>query len=297
VSIEIIPVKGIGEVEEDAGIAKMIYDRVDLKKHDIVVITSKILAKAYGYTTSKRIHVTDKERKLAKKLHTDPVRLAIMRWQRQQILAVVPMLDFVKGAASDSPWVNDQLRNELCANPVCITRTESGRIATSDGGIDESNHQPGVYSYVPDKRIEEDAQILAMTFRANVKKDIAVIISDTELFPQGGGTMDLAVGSYGISPVANNFGKIDRNGRPKFGGTDSTVHILAGMAGLVMGQADESIPAVVIRGVDYKWDSEKTVRSSAPKFSRKTLKSVLRLTAETKPLLPRLVLKGIACLM
>ncbi|MCD6095019.1 MAG: coenzyme F420-0:L-glutamate ligase, partial [Thermoprotei archaeon] len=66
------------------------------------------------------------------------------------------------------------------------------------------------------------------------------------------GSIDIAVGSSGIDPLAREFGERDLYGRPKFGGMDILVDEICAAAALLMKQTSERIPVVLIKGLHYK---------------------------------------------
>ena len=84
-----------------------------------------------------------------------------------------------------------------------------------------------------------------------------MVISDTESNTSGKlGTIDVAVGASGIKPVTPHFASKEIYGRPKFGGIDITADEVASTAALLMGQVNEEIPAVIIRGLKYERSNE-----------------------------------------
>ena len=58
-------------------------------------------------------------------------------------------------------------------------------------------------------------------------------------------------GSSGIEVIHRGFGDPDLYGKPKFGGVDCVADEIACASALLMGQTDEGIPAVIIRGYKY----------------------------------------------
>jgi coenzyme F420-0:L-glutamate ligase / coenzyme F420-1:gamma-L-glutamate ligase len=81
--------------------------------------------------------------------------------------------------------------------------------------------------------------------RANLD-DLAVILADTDTWPDRVGTMSIALGSAGIVP--------QRTSRAPSGvhSAESLVDMLANAAAIVMGQGSRGVPAAVVRGVNYE---------------------------------------------
>jgi len=88
------------------------------------------------------------------------------------------------------------------------------------------------------------------------------------------GTVDIALGSSGIEPITKKFGDKDLYGKPKYGGIDSTVDLIAAAANLLMKQTNEGIPVVIIRDLKYEV-SERGVKDilykSKVKVSKKSM--------------------------
>ena len=63
--------------------------------------------------------------------------------------------------------------------------------------------------------------------------------------------MGVAIGISGIEPFWNRQGETDLYGRELQTTSIAVADELASAASIVMGQADEGIPVVIIRGVDY----------------------------------------------
>jgi coenzyme F420-0:L-glutamate ligase/coenzyme F420-1:gamma-L-glutamate ligase len=81
------------------------------------------------------------------------------------------------------------------------------------------------------------------------KSDVGVIVNDSLGRAWRNGTIGTALGASGISALANLRGRPDRFGRPlqttEIGFGDE----VAAAASLLMGQADEGRPVVLVRGL------------------------------------------------
>lgn len=80
--------------------------------------------------------------------------------------------------------------------------------------------------------------------------EIAVIVTDTQGRAFRVGAIGTAIGCSGISPLWRRVGDVDLYGRELETTEIATADELAAAASLVMGQANEGIPAVLIRGFD-----------------------------------------------
>ena len=179
---------------------------------------------------------------------------------------------------------------------MCITRDRKGRIYTHDSGIDTSNHPQGIVS-LPPPEPDEVAEAIREEVLTKTGKNVAVIIADTEIIFFG--TMDMALGSSGISPRSKLFGKPDAFGKPKFGGMDLTANELTAASALVFGQVDSGIPAAIIRGFDFELDTTENISNTIiPQATdeqvKQTIKSILVATACAMKPKQQKILKTIA---
>jgi coenzyme F420-0:L-glutamate ligase/coenzyme F420-1:gamma-L-glutamate ligase len=134
--------------------------------------------------------------------------------------------------------------------PVLITRTTHG-LVTDYSGVDKSNAPPGHALTLPSDP-DESAQAIHAAISKELGMKIPVIIADTQGRPWRKGAINLAIGVAGISPFLENTGRSDRFGRTLRSSRVCLADELAAAAELVMGQADEGIPAVLIRGVNLE---------------------------------------------
>ena len=153
---------------------------------------------------------------------------------------------------------HSQLRTEIALQesvevireqPIMIAKTKQG-IITDYSGVDESNAPLGSMIALPknpDKSALEIHKKLSHSFGCH----IPVIISDTQGRPWRKGATNLAIGIAGMSPFIDNAGRKDLYERFLRSSLVCLADELASAAELVMGQADEGIPIVIIRGVDY----------------------------------------------
>lgn len=131
-----------------------------------------------------------------------------------------------------------------------ITEAKQG-LTCANSGIDKSN--------VPGERnvalLPVDPDVSASTIRRKIRElvgcDVAVIISDTHGRPLREGEINIAIGLSGIEPIRDRRGEKDLFGRILKIKRTAIVDELASAAELVIGQADEGVPAAIIRGYIY----------------------------------------------
>jgi len=100
-----------------------------------------------------------------------------------------------------------------------------------------------------------------------------MLLTDTEIKYDKFGTQDIAVGSSGIRPVSGDFGGKDLYGKPKVGGIDNLTDLVSAAANLLFGQTSQSVPVVIIRGLEYE-SSEAGVKNTL--YSGAQIKRAMR---------------------
>ncbi|MFX0206049.1 MAG: coenzyme F420-0:L-glutamate ligase [Candidatus Hodarchaeota archaeon] len=135
---------------------------------------------------------------------------------------------------------------------VLITATKHGFIC-ANSGVDKSNTPGETVIGLPN-----DPDLSARRIKERILKDlgknVAVIISDTFGRPLRVGTVNVAVGVAGINPINDLRGRKDLFGYELISTVVAKADEVAAAAGLVMGQADEGTPVIVVRGVEYAKD-------------------------------------------
>lgn len=298
--IEILGLQTIPEIESGDNLPEIIIECAEteiggLQNKDIIVLTSKIVSKALG-RVRKLSEVTPGKKALAISARTgkDAKWLQMIFDEGHKILAIIPLKgalgQHIVNASQDSKAGRELVEHEQA---LCITKGRDGCIHTCDAGIDGSNHPPGIVSMLPENPDAEAKKIRGQIQKLSGKQ-IAVILADTEMIPFG--TIDVAVGSSGISPISRRFGQKDLFGRPKFGGIDLIDHELAGTSALLFGQTGAGIPVVIIRGYEYEInETENIANTNVPKASSAdvtiAIKATMRATACAQDIRRRLLLK------
>ena len=133
---------------------------------------------------------------------------------------------------------------------LIISETEHGFIC-ANAGIDLSNVESGQAALLP-KFPDKSAKKIHDSLFHKHGVEVAVIISDTFGRPWRRGVTDVAIGSFGLSPIIDLRGTQDALGRELQVTEVALVDELASAAELVMGKA-EAIPVAVIRGINPEW--------------------------------------------
>ncbi|HOI76162.1 MAG TPA: coenzyme F420-0:L-glutamate ligase [Methanofastidiosum sp.] len=224
--IRIIPVLDIPLIKEKDDLAKIISQRIKLKDNDIIVICETVVSKAQGRIIDiKKIKPGNKAMELSKKTGKDPRLVQLILDESKEVLKT--------------------------GDTVIVVETKDGNICAS-AGIDVSN-VCGDESFVGllPKDPDQEADKIRISLKKITGKDVAIIISDTQGRPFRSGAIGVAIGVSGMKPLWKRAGEKDLYGYELKSSIIATADEAASAASLLMGQADEGIPVVVIRGARY----------------------------------------------
>lgn len=127
-----------------------------------------------------------------------------------------------------------------------VTETKHGFVC-ANSGIDESNVDQGLATPMPENS-DNSANIIRESLENEYNTDLAVIITDTQGRAFRNGAIGVAIGCSGINPLWDRSGEKDLYDRELKTTQVAVADELAAAASLLMGQADEGIPIVLIRG-------------------------------------------------
>jgi len=226
---QIIPIENIPLIQKGDDVADILFttlnkNRQEIHPGDILLISHKVVSKSEGSTY-----------KLSE-LSPSPEAQAIAERTGQSQMKVEIAL---REAASI-----------IRKSPVLITKTKQGFI-TDYSGVDQSNAPDGTILTLPDDP-DESANIIHNEISKKVGFHVPVIITDTQGRPWRKGAVNVAIGIAGMSPFINNAGIADLYGRSLRSSLVCIADEIASAAELLMGQADERIPVIIVRGVSFE---------------------------------------------
>ncbi|HPA49099.1 MAG TPA: coenzyme F420-0:L-glutamate ligase [Methanofastidiosum sp.] len=224
--IRIIPVTGIPLIKEGDDLAKIISDRIELQEDDILVICETVVSKSQGRVINlSKIKPSSKAIKYSKKTGKDPRLVQLILDESKDVLKV--------------------------GDSVIVVETKDGNICAS-AGIDVSNvcGDESIVGLLP-KDPDKEAEKIRLELKKLTGKDVAVIISDTQGRPFRSGAIGVAIGVSGMKPLWKRAGEKDLYGYELKSSIIATADEASSAASLLMGQADEGIPVVIIRGARY----------------------------------------------
>ena len=124
-----------------------------------------------------------------------------------------------------------------------------------NGGIDHSNAPPGHVVIFPKDPRRSAAELRKRLEEASGKK-IGVIVGDSRTHPLRLGCVGVALACDGVVPVEDARGQKDLFGRPLMITRKAVADNLVSAAEVVMGEGDEGIPAVIVRGAPVRLPGE-----------------------------------------
>jgi coenzyme F420-0:L-glutamate ligase/coenzyme F420-1:gamma-L-glutamate ligase len=238
-SIQIIPLRGIPLIQPGDELAHILGNALEqikkpkgfsqpVKPGDVLVLAQKIVSKAEGrYVELDTIAPSDHAKALALQCEKDPRLIEVILSESSAVVRVRPGL--------------------------IITRHRLGFVA-ANAGVDRSNVAPDGIDRVlrlPDNPDRSAAQIRsALSERFGV--DLGVIIADSHGRPHGMGTVGVAIGLSGLPGVEDWRGRRDLFGYTLQHTEVGIADQLASAATLLLGQAAEAIPAVLVRGAIFE---------------------------------------------
>lgn len=205
---------------------------VVLQDRDVMVIAQKIISKAEG----RRIKLDDvtvgsEARKLAEETEKDPRVVELILSEANRVVRARPGLIIVEHRLG---------------------------FVMANAGIDLSNTgaaDGGDYALLlpvdPDGSAEAIRAALAQTAGA----DVAVVINDSFGRPWRHGTVGVAIGVAGLPAMVDLRGSPDLDGRELLVSITGFADEISAAASLLMGQGSEGLPAVVVRGLQWRGEA------------------------------------------
>jgi coenzyme F420-0:L-glutamate ligase len=126
-------------------------------------------------------------------------------------------------------------------------------VLTANAGIDNKN-TPADYAVLWPSNPRRSAKEIRDQIRKKTGKSVAVLIVDSGLVPLRIGTTGLALAVAGFKPIRDNRGDKDLFGKPIMITRHAVADDLASAAHLLMGEAIERTPVVLIKDAPVDFD-------------------------------------------
>jgi coenzyme F420-0:L-glutamate ligase / coenzyme F420-1:gamma-L-glutamate ligase len=241
-SLEVIALAGLPLIGAGDNLAELIASAlkrngVAPRAQDVLVVAQKIVSKAEARIVDlATIEPSAKARALAAEVAKDP-----------RLVEVI---------------LSESVRVVRARRGLIIVEHKLGFIM-ANGGVDQSNVAPADGSQrvllLPENP-DRSAEALRGGLKALTGVDLAVVINDSFGRPWRQGTAGVAIGVAGLPAL------IDLRGRPDLFGRKLEVSVVgfadevAAAASLLMGQADEALPVVLVRGL--RWSAPHSTAAS-----------------------------------
>lgn len=236
--------------------------QLNFENNDILVLAQKIVSKSERRLVNLRdIEASERAKNIAPLAQKDPRHIQVILNESKEVIWVSPGI-----------FVVETYHGFVCAN----------------AGVDRSNiEQPNAGEH--DEwlaLLPLDPDRSAVNIRQQVAElsgvDIAVIINDTHGRPFRMGGIGVAIGSAGIVSMVDKRGEHDMFGYTLQSTQVGTADEIASAASMVMGQADEATPAVLIRGMNYRRPTSPEADTGAKELIRAANRDVFRHPANRK---------------
>jgi len=220
-----------GIIRTDENIVDVILEslkrqNLQLEDGDVLVIASKIVSYAEGRVAKlSDVEPSDEAKELAEKFSLQ--------------------LEFAELILSEADEIYGGVEGTLL--------TLKDGVLIANAGIDNKNAPAGSVVLWP-KNAEEWAKRLREKIMHRTGKQIAVLIVDSGLAPLRLGTNGLALAVSGFKPVMDRRGEKDIFGKPLAITRHAVADDLASAAHLLMGEAAEKIPIVLIKEAPVVFD-------------------------------------------
>ena len=230
--IEIIPLTEIPFIQPGDDLAAVLGDAVARasgpREQDVLVIAQKIVSKAEGrYVDLERVTPSPRAIEVARHCEKDPRVIELILAESVDVVRLRPGL--------------------------IITRHRLGFIS-ANAGVDRSNVAPEGIERVLLLPIDPDrsAANIRSALRQRFGVDLGVIIADSHGRPHRLGTVGVAIGLAGLPGVEDWRGRKDLFGYTLQHTEVGLADQIASAATLLLGQAAEAIPAVIVRGAPFE---------------------------------------------
>ena len=225
-TIEALP--GISRVNKGADLVALIGDAMDrcdrrAADGDVFVIAQKIVSKAEGRVVKLAdVNPSEEAKTLARKTDKDPRLVELILGEADEVV---------------------RYRKD-----VLVVAHRLG-IVHANAGIDRSNVDSEDVVLLLPEAPDASAREIRKGLEARYGVHLGVVISDSTGRAWRIGTVGLAIGASGVETVQDLLGRPDLFGRPLEATVIGHGDELAAAASIIMGQADEGTPVVLISGL------------------------------------------------
>ena len=229
--VELLAVSGLPRVRAGDDLAALVVDRahaagIGLRDGDVVVFAQKVVSKAEGRTVDlATVEPSPRAHEVAARVGKDARLVELILGESSRIVREAP--------------------------DVLIVRHRLGFVM-ANAGVDQSNVAAageGEQALLLPADPDASAERLRAAFHVLAGADVAVLINDSFGRPWRRGAVGTAIGCAGIAALHDLRGRPDLHGRTLRVTEVGIADEIAAAASMLMGQSDEGLPVVVVRGL------------------------------------------------
>ncbi len=196
----------------------------ELLKGDILVLSQKIVSKAEGNTVDLNEVSPSKEAlELAREVGKDPRLVHLILKESKRMVR-----------KSRGVLIMEHKKGWICA----------------DAGVDFSNVAGNCVALLPEEP-DRTAENIRNRLRESLHVEIAILISDSQGRPFRSGSVGIALGCAGMPALVSLIGDEDLYHYKLRHAQVALADQVASTALLAMGEANEGVPAVIVRGLNF----------------------------------------------
>jgi coenzyme F420-0:L-glutamate ligase / coenzyme F420-1:gamma-L-glutamate ligase len=232
-AITLVAVPGIPAIRAGDDLARILGDALEAaalrpQQGDVLVVTHKIVSKAEGrYVSLADVTPSPRARELAAATGKDAALVEVILSESREVLRFRPGL----------------IITEHCLGMVI-----------ANAGVDQSNVPHGDEQRVLLLPQDPDAssEALRAALQERFREPLAVVVSDSVGRAWRQGVVGLAIGAAGLPALLDLRGRRDLEGRALQVTQVGLADEIASAAQLLMGEANEGRPAVLVRGLAWR---------------------------------------------
>lgn len=216
----------VGDNLVDVILEALKEQNLQLENNDILVLTSKIVAYAEGRLVKlSEVRPSEKAKELAKTFSLHPEFAELILHEAEKVYGGVER---------------------------AVLTLKNG-VLTANAGIDNKNAPVGYVVLWP-QNAKEVAKRVREEIKRKTGKAVAVLIIDSSLSPLRKGTVGVALAVAGFKPVEDFRGRKDLYGKKLVITQHAVADNLASAAHLLMGEAAEKTPIVLVKDAPVGFD-------------------------------------------
>ncbi|MHA1410618.1 MAG: coenzyme F420-0:L-glutamate ligase [Candidatus Odinarchaeia archaeon] len=229
--IKVIPLNKVPIIKPGANINEVIINAIrtndiTIKNGDIIVIAHKIISRATNRIVKlEDIKPSQEAEKIAQLMNEDPRKVQVILNESRRIIK-----------NNKKHLITESKLGFICAN----------------SGVDRSNAYEGDSLILLPKNPQEICERIRKFLEEKFHKKIGVLITDTHGRALRKGAVGVAIAVSGIPAIISYKGRKDIFGYELKSTNIAVADEIASCAELIMGEADEKIPIVLIRGLQIE---------------------------------------------